>query len=383
VTGVQTCALPILDDFDFSTPNPFSVFAESRSQSRRSLKSALIFLLVAIALFIVAGFAHFSWQRHRVQRLADDFADCSTIEKLHRLRQLNDYESTGRRQVVLAMADTDPEVSELAFELTKATQTSWTTLPSESICNRRANLATSLRKAAEEISENGREANATRIRQTAQSLIEAILAETQGSPVELRGQNEATLKVAKQVLAHVSGTAPIDKDNAAIASSPLRPLPLDAVSETSGTWTQWPPDGSTAPRLYRGTTKTLKKLQSADAALGQTASVGNSPDDQTFDGKLGRAEDCDAAPARIVKPSVGASVSTQSQQKTQRANANRLARQLHSVSRRDRLRAVAELVQRDDADSIQLLRDRLQVERDDVVAFRIRRRLDQTPASAR
>ncbi|KAA5545177.1 hypothetical protein FYK55_05745 [Roseiconus nitratireducens] len=412
-----------MDDFDFNrTPNPFSVFADERERSRRSLLSAVRFLMVVIVLSAAAGLGHHCWQRFQVQRLSRDFASQDVNEKLDGLRQLGAYDAVGIETVVLAVADESPQVSELAFQLTNQSLKSWTTLPAETVTKRRTALVAAIERACLQLGTQTSDERSRRLQRLGQTLVEDLLAEIDsGAASGLEGADEkemATLDRARAIVAgdwSRTGTGPspaASRDDVAeaglkrlpsVALSPAkRPLPLDSMGEAGASWSQWPPEaGATgAPRLYRANVTTLRPLAADDVILSQAAApaADHSRPKERFDAPsptIGTALPSTGKPAKIVKPGFHATVPEATSPRTTESrsgdpnavtatkgvdaagDATSPADRLNSPSRFDRMRAVAELAGQGDPESERLLRQRLKSESDQTVALRIRKVLEQ------
>jgi hypothetical protein len=344
-----------MDDSELERiPNPFSAFAESRGQTRRSFVSAGKLLLYAIALFGIVMFGQVTLQRAKLAGIIDAFTDQTTTEKLLHLRKLQASDGTSAISgIVSAIADDQPTVSALAAELMLELNQQWMALPTEQLIERRAVFVDALVELSGQITDTT-DPRWTRMQTLARCAAQNLIDSADG------GQDPSA-RALMRLLADGSPD-PTDRPDDALAVSD--PLPVDLVDGAGASWTDWPPTSST-PTLYRSTVATLDADRAPTVVLQQ-------PAESVSSGDRG---------ARLLRPQFRPAATLADQARQRQPNDARSTAywiaQLESGSRLVRMRAVTELGARNDQQALSALRSHVDTETDQSVAHLIRQRLEQ------
>jgi hypothetical protein len=375
-----------MDDLDFqNTPNPFSAFAQSQQQSRRSLRSAAKLLGISLVLFAILVTGQETWKRLRVESWTTSFPRKSVDEKLDMIDRLRAAGLPGIRGLVLAVSDPDPEVAKKAYHAVESMRQEWTTQPAADVRRRRLELARCLAEAvpAENASPGGKpradDAQSARpdhvpnawIRQ----LADAVAADSSTGGFE--ASDDATTEKMRIAVEEMMNANTTSTSETSMDSQPRDPhsIPRDAVELTQNAWTDWPPTEieSATPKLYQ---PEVSRIDVTDEPQNIHAQV-KSTADSNAGIKLLKPRIATAQTLAEIKSSPETSAFTDQPD----SNREHWIAQLRSPSRLVRLRAITELraaVEQGtdpDAATVRALKDQLAEESDSTVADRLQQTL--------
>ena len=370
-----------------SSDNPFSAFAQSQNRSRKSLISAIRLLVAAMVGFVVVAVGNVWWQQQRVDSLIDGFPLQSHDEKLRRLDQLTENRTQSVGALVAAIADTDDEVSERAFEVLCEMRKGWPALPDQDVVEQRSELADALAVSIARLTGTPQRMQAQRMRTLAHLLAEDILASSsQIDPATETPQAEVTQAYYTAVdvatpKAQVNQNRqpelhqPATEVNRAIIVPVNRwrePLPIHAVERSGFRADEQPSNEKTlTPQLYRRTVATVSESSKHANVLAQIGAGADELMDAPQNVSLTVEE------TELIKP-MKQLVETFAPQDTvsvthEGDSSSYWLAQLASESKFVRLRAVSELTKHMNDEIESELRAYLPDENDTIVAYRIRR----------
>ena len=244
-------------------PNPFAFASESDAGTRRrSLISALKFLLIVAIAFSVLLIASLQSRRWLVQRLTENFESLSDSEKRHRLTQLHALGMPAMESLVGALCDKDDSVARTAFELLRTHQTEWATLDHADAVERHTCLVDAMNPIVDRMQDD-RTVWTTGLLQ--QCISVSVNRKDDGSR---RLYTAATRMLDRMSLSERSGPSILVEDEAAF-SQPDRlairsqPLPV-SPSESTDRWTDWPAVESRPPVVYRSSAVKLQRVAPED-----------------------------------------------------------------------------------------------------------------------
>ncbi len=132
-------------DFGDLSDNPFALELSKPKHSRRkSVMSALKFLLLVAVCLAVTLLISSQSRRWLVHRLTHDFDSLSGEAKQARLIQIADLDAFAIEPLVKTLVDDDMNVARTAYELLRQSQTSWTVLEHREQQRRHASMVEAL-----------------------------------------------------------------------------------------------------------------------------------------------------------------------------------------------------------------------------------------------
>tara|TARA_R110002049_G_scaffold2750_4_gene21939 strand:+ start:97040 stop:98371 length:1332 start_codon:yes stop_codon:yes gene_type:complete len=244
-------------------PNPFAFAVQTaRPAGRRSLVSALKFLLVVAIAFSAVLLVGNQSRRWLVQRLTHDFEELSSAEKQSRLSQLHALGTPAIGPLVGALCDSDESVARTAYELLRVKLSDWALLDRDDATSNHAAMVSAMYPIAGQISDD-------RTTWTTSLLQQSIaLSVNQRDDASQRLYASATNMLDRMSLSERSGPS-ILVSHADDAVSPRRltlhaqPLPV-LPSDSTEEWTDWPPTESQAPTVYRSSAGKLQPITAHD-----------------------------------------------------------------------------------------------------------------------
>ena len=344
-----------MDDSEFGRmPNPFSPFAQDRSQRRQHLMSTAKLLLITVGLFVVASACQAYLHRAKLATLLREFSHSSKPEKQQQLQQLEESGADGVAGIVAAVGDSEDDISAEAADRLMVMGQRWLALPSDQQRAYQEVFAEALAELASQL-DDPNDARFQRVQSLARQAVSQWMPLQTDSDATSADQNAVFATLSKVISGAESKGLPIAESAHVIDA----PLPIDVASTGAATWTDWPPTSST-PKLYRRSVATLDVTSPSTAVLGQVQPASSTAVTET-------------ETAQIVKPSYRTATSVDEPPMRipggTTANTDYWITQLGSPSRHVRLRAVTELARRDDIRASEALRDHLPDESDHGVAL--------------
>ncbi len=248
-------------DFGDLSHNPFALeLSQPKRVRRKSVVSALKFLLLVAVCFVVTLLISSQSRRWLVHRLVDDFDSLSGEAKQARLIQIADLDALAIEPLVKTLADDDINVARTAYDLLRQSQLSWTVLDYQEQQRRHASMVDALRSIAVQLADDRTVWGTSLLHQTILVTVERGDDQSRGLCRDARHALEM-LSLSDRSGPSILGAEPLDPlapKRLTVRSRPL-PLPLDDIDSAD--------QGAVATIVSQSTTidQDLALQQSADA----------------------------------------------------------------------------------------------------------------------
>ena len=347
-----------MDKLDLgSAPNPFSAFADAENRSRQNLRSAARLLGISIALFCLVVAGQHLWTDAGLDRWLAAGANAPTEAMLEQIAGSGELELSEIESVVAVIGSDDASRSLLGYQAVEAARKGWVTLRTEQRQQHRHVLALALQHTSNSKQFPQSDPRQQRMVKLADAIAQEVLADANlsESTSPLSPPDSETFDIAMRLVT--------DSDRLTDQFAETTPdLPTESyVAQQS--WTDWPPEPLSAPKLVRPQIGSLEESSNVPQLLAQTAATMPLPPS---------LQDIDAGPV------VAATLDELPEQPRLTAQQwiEYWAGQLKSRSILVRMRAINELGKHAGPEVIARLQAHLPHESDPKVAHRIRQQLN-------